>query len=96
MTLHKEKPIVEEILASFVNKFIPNTDHTSKNIVEQKSSSARGQDDLKETGSDGTGLTGVQTGLTGFDRNSDRDQCFMLRSKGMKKKPSFAKLLHKY
>jgi len=42
LTLDKEKPIVEEILASFVNKFISNTDHTSKNIAEQKSSSAGG------------------------------------------------------
>ena len=96
MTLDKEKPIVEEILASFVNKFISNTDHTSKNIAEQKSSSAGGQDDLKATGSDGTGLTGVQTGLISFDRNSHRDQCVTLRSKEMKKKPSFAELLHKY
>ena len=94
--MDKEKPIVEEISASFVDQFIPNTDHTSKNIVEQKSSSAGGQDDLKVTGSDGTGLTGVQTGLISFDRNSHRDQCVTLRSKGTKKKPSFAELLHKY
>ena len=92
--MNKEKPIVEEISASFVDQFIPNTDHTSKNIAEQKSSSAGGQDDLKATGSDGTGLTGVQTGLTGFD--TDREQCVTLRSKGMKKKQSFAGLLHKY
>ena len=96
LTLGKEKPIVKEISASFVDQFIPNTDHTSKNIAEQKSSSAGWQDDLKVTGSDGTGLTGVQTGLTSFDRNSHRDQCVTLRSKGTKKKPSFAELLHKY
>ena len=42
LTLDKEKPIVEEISASFVDQFIPNTDHTSKNIAEQKSSSAGG------------------------------------------------------
>ena len=94
--MNKEKPIVEEISASFVDQFIPNTDHTSKNIAEQKSSSAGWQDDLKVTGSDGTGLTGVQTGLISFDRNSHRDQCVTLRSKGTKKKPSFAELLHKY
>jgi len=96
LTLDKEKPIVEEISASFVDQFIPNTDHTSKNIAEQKLSLAGCQDDLKVTGSDGTGLTGVQTGLTSFDRNSHRDQCVTLRSKEMKKKPSFAELLHKY
>ena len=96
LTLNKEKPIVEEISVSFVDPFVPNIDHTSKNIAEQKSSLAGGQDDLKVTGSDGTGLTGVRTGLTSFDRNSHRDQCVTLRSKEMKKKPSFAELLHKY
>ena len=96
LTVDKEKPIVEEISVSFVDPFVPNIDHTSKNIAEQKSSSAGWQDDLKVTGSDGTGLTGVQTGLISFDRNSHRDQCVTLRSKGTKKKPSFAELLHKY
>ena len=87
--MNKEKPIVEEISASFVDQFIPNTDHTSKNIVEQKSSSAGGQDDLKVTGSEGTSLTGGQTGLTGHARNFGRTQSVSPRRKVMKKKPTF-------
>ena len=55
LTLDKEKPIVEKISASLVDPFVPNRDHTSKNIAEQKSSSAGGQVDLKATSSDGTG-----------------------------------------
>ena len=51
VTLDKEKPIVEEIPANFVDQFVSNRDHTSKNIAEQKLSLAGGQDDLKMTGS---------------------------------------------
>ena len=43
LTLAKEKPVVEEILASFVDPFAPNRDHTSKNIAEQNPSSAGGK-----------------------------------------------------
>ena len=65
LTLGKEKPIVKEISASFVCPFVLNRDQTSKNIAEQNPSSAGGQDDLKATGSDGTGLTGDPTSLAG-------------------------------
>jgi len=48
------------------------------------------------TGSEGTGLTGDQTDLIGLARNSSKVQNVTPRSKGMKKKPSFTELLHKY
>ena len=86
-----------ETSASFVDQIVSNRDQTSKNIAEQKLRSARGgQDDLKVTGSEGIGLTGDQTGLTGLARNSGKVQNVSPRSKGMKKKPSFTELLHKY
>ena len=92
VTLDKEKPIVEEIPANFVDQFVSNRDHTSKNIAKQKPSSVGRQDGLKVTSSDGTGLTG----LTHFARNFGRDQCVTPRSKEMKNKSSFAELLYKY
>ena len=96
LTLDKEKPIVEEIPANFVDQFVSNRDHTSKNIAKQKPSSVGRQDGLKVTSSDGTGLTGLQTGLIHFARNFGRDQCVTPRSKEMKNKSNFAELLYKY
>ena len=64
LTLNKEKPIVEEISVSFVDPFVPNIDHTSKNISEQQSSSTGGQDKKEKTGNKPIGLTGSQIGLT--------------------------------
>ena len=96
LTQDKEKLTVEEISASSVDQIVPNGDHTSKDIAEQRSSSAGGQDDLKVTGSERTGLTGVQTDLTGRARCSGKAESITLWNKVMKKKPSFAELLHKY
>ena len=48
------------------------------------------------TGSERTGLTGVQTDLTGRARSSGKAESVTLWNKVMKKKPSFAELLHKY
>jgi hypothetical protein len=47
-------------------------------------------------GSQGTGLTGVLTGLTGLARNSSRSESISPNSKVVKKKPNFAELLYKY
>ena len=93
LTLDKEKPFVEEIPANFVDQFVSNRDHTSKNIAKQKPSSVGRQDGLKVTSSDGTSL---QTGLIHFARNFGRDQCVTPRSKEMKNKSSFAEFLYKY
>ena len=65
LTQRIEKPTVEETSASSIEQIAPNVEDVSNNIAEQKSSSAGGQDNPKVTGSDGTGLTGVPTGLTG-------------------------------
>ena len=65
LTQRIEKPIVEETSASYIEQIAPDVEYVSNNIAEQKSSSAGGQDDPKATGSDGTGITGVPTGLTG-------------------------------
>ena len=89
LTLDKEKLTIEETSASFVDQIVLNGDHNSKNIAEQKLSSAGGQDDLKVTGSEGTSLTGGQTGLTGHARNFGRTQSVSPRRKVMKKKPTF-------
>ena len=64
LTLDKEKPIVEETSVSSVDQIVPHGNKISKNITEQKSRSAGGKDDLKVTSSEGTDLTGDQTGLT--------------------------------
>ena len=96
LTQDKEKLTVEEISASSVDQIVPNGDHTSKDIAEQRSSSAGGQDDLKVTGSKRTSLTGVQTDLTGRARSFGKAESVTLWNKVMKKKPSFAELLHKY
>ena len=65
MTQRIEKPTVEEISASSIEQITPDVEYVSNDIAELKQSSAGGQDDLKATGSDATGLTGVPTGLTG-------------------------------
>ena len=65
MTQRIEKPTVEKTSASSIEQIAPDVEYVSNSIAEQKPSSAGGQDDLKATGSDGTGLTGVSTGLTG-------------------------------
>ena len=52
-------------MASSIEQIVLDVEYVSNNIAEQKPSSAGRQDDLKATGSDGTGLTSVPTGLTG-------------------------------
>jgi hypothetical protein len=47
-------------------------------------------------GSQGTGLIGVLTCLTGLTRNSGRSESTPPHNKVVKKKPSFAELLEKY
>jgi len=89
LTLDKEKPIVEEISASFIDPFVPNINHTSKDIAEQQSSSAVGQDKKQKSGNKPTSLFGTQTGLTGTSSESES-------SSKSKIKPSFNKLLAKY
>ena len=96
LTHVKEKPTVEETSASSIDQIVPNSNPASNNMAEQWSSLAGGQDDLKATGTKETGLTGVQTDLTGRARNSGRAKNVTLRNKVMKKKPSFVELLHKY
>jgi len=94
--VNKEKPIVEEISASFIDPFVPNINHTSKDIAEQQSSSAVGQDKKQKSGNKPTslfgtqtGLTGTQTGLTGVSSESES-------SFKSKMRPSFKELLAKY
>ena len=58
LTQDIEKPTVEETWASSVAQIVPNGDHTSSDIAEQCSSSARRQDKSNHVGSDKTGLTG--------------------------------------
>ena len=43
LTQDIEKPTVEETWASSVAQIVPNGDHTSNDIAEQRSSSARGR-----------------------------------------------------
>jgi hypothetical protein len=47
-------------------------------------------------GSQGTGLTGVPTDLSGLARNSGRAKSISSNSKVTIKKPRFDELLHKY
>ena len=58
LTQHIEKPTVEETSASSVAQIVPNGDHTSNDIAEQCSNSARRQEKSNHVGSDRTGLTG--------------------------------------
>ena len=64
LTQDKEKPIVEEISASSVDKIVPDIEHVSNDMAEQQSSSAGGQDKKKNIGDNSTGLTSSQMGLT--------------------------------
>jgi hypothetical protein len=96
LTLDIEKPTIEKSSASSTDQVVPNNEHVTNNIAEQESCSARGQHDLKVAGSQGTGLTGVLTGLTGLARKSGRVESIHPNSKVVKKKPSFAELLYKY
>jgi len=104
LTQRIEKPIVEETSASYIEQIAPDVEYVSNNIAEQKPTSIGGQDDLKATGSEGTGLTGVPTGLTGTtsltgaktgltgasneSRNSSKTKNWI--------RPSFKELLAKY
>jgi hypothetical protein len=96
LTLDIEKPTIEKSSASSTDQIVPNNEHVTNNIAEQQSCSARGQHDVKVAGSQGTGMTGVLTGLTSLARNSGRSESIRPNSKVVKKKPSFAELLHKY
>ena len=75
LTQRIEMSTVEETSASSVEQIDPNVEYVSNNIAEQKPSSAGRQDDLKATGSDGTGLTGVPTGLTGTTGLTGANTC---------------------
>lgn len=96
LTLDVEKSCIGKSAASYVDQIVSNDKHVVNNIAEQQSRSAGGQDDLKVTGSEGTGLTGVPTGLTGHIKNFGRTPSVTPKSKVVKKKPSFSELLHKY
>ena len=101
MTQRIEKPTIEETSASSIEQIAPDVEYVSNNIVEQKSSSAGGQDDLKATDSDGTGLTGVLTGLTGMtDEKTGLTGASSESGNSSKAKnwirPSFKELLDKY
>ena len=91
LTQRIEKSTVEEISASSIEQISPYVECVSNNIAEQKPSSAEGQDDLKATGSDETGLIGVLIGLTGASSESG------ISSKAKNWiRPSFKELLAKY
>src|SRR6185312_13130389 len=66
LTQDKEKPTVEEISASSVDKTVPDIEHVSNDMAEQQSSSAGGQDKKKKADNKSTGLTGHSGGLTGL------------------------------
>jgi hypothetical protein len=96
LTVDIEKPTIEKSSASSTDQVVPNNEQVANNISEQQSCSAGGQHDLKVAGSHGTCLIGVLTGLTGLARNSGRSESTPPNKKVVKKKPSFAELLHKY
>ena len=91
MTQDKEKPTIEETSASSVAQIIPNGDHASNEIAEQRSSLAGGQEQKRSSRSAKTGLTSHEIGLTGPSGNFGNDPKTMTR-----KKPSFEELLRKY
>lgn len=93
LTLDIEKPNIEESSASSTGQIVPNDEHVSNHLAEQQSSSVGGQEDFKVAGSKGTDLTSVPTGHA---RNFGRATNIALKSKMVKKKPSFVELLHKY
>ena len=99
LTQRIEKPTVEKTSASSIEQIAPDVEYIfSNNIAEQKLSSTGGQDDLKVTGSDGTGLTGVSTGLTGAKTSLTGASSEFGNSSKAKNwiRPSFKELLAKY
>jgi hypothetical protein len=96
LTLDLKKPTIEKSSTSSTNQIVPNNEHVINNIAEQRSCSAGGQHDPKMVVSQSTGMTGVLTGLTGLARKSGRAESIPPNSKVVKKKLSFAELLHKY
>ena len=95
MTQRIEKLTVEEITTSSI---APDVEYVSNNIAEQKPTSIGGQDDLKATGSEGTGLTGVPTGLTDAKTSLTGASSEFENSSKAKNwiRPSFKELLDKY
>ena len=89
LTQDKEKPTVEEISASSIDKIVPDIEHVSNNMAKQQLSSAGEQDKKEKTDDKPTGLTGTQTGLTGATSESES-------SSKSKMRPSFKELLAKY
>ena len=89
LTQDKEKPTVEKILASSVDKIVLDIEYDSNDMTEQQSSSAGGQDKKEKTDDKPTGLTGTQTGLTGASSEFES-------SSKSKMRPSFKELLAKY
>ena len=89
MTQDKEKPTVEETSASSVAQIVPNGDHTSNDIAEQCSNSARRQEKSNHVGSD-------RTGLTGSSDRSDRSEPGKSGGAKNRIKPTFEELLDKY
>jgi hypothetical protein len=96
LTLDTEKPTIEKSSANSNDHIVPNNEYVTNNLAEQQSCSAGGQHDLKVVGSQGTGLTGVPTDLSGLARNSGRAKSISPNSQVMRKKPTFDELLHKY
>jgi hypothetical protein len=91
-----KKPTIEKSSASSTDQIVPNNEHVINNIAEQRSCSVGGQHDHKWVSSQGISLTGVLTGLTGLARKFDRARSVTPNSQVVRKKPSFAELLHKY
>ena len=89
LTQDKEKPTIEEISVSSIDKIAPDIEHVSNDMAEQQSSSAGGQDKKEKTSDKPTGLTGIQAGLTGASSESKS-------SSKCKMRPSFKELLAKY
>jgi hypothetical protein len=86
LTLDIEKPTIEKSSASSIDQIVPNNEHVANNLAEQQSCSAGGQHDHKVVGSQGTGLTGVLTCLTGLARKFDRAQSVTPKQPGSEEK----------
>ena len=91
MTLDKEKPIIEETSASSIDQIASDVEHASNVIAEQQLSSAGGQEQKRDARSAETGLTGLETGLTGSSASVVENP-----SNKSKARPSFTELLTKY
>jgi hypothetical protein len=87
LTLDIEKPTIEKSSASSTDQIVPNNKHVANNLAKQQSCSAGGQHDHKVVGSQGTGLTGVLTGLTGLARKFGRARSVTPNSQMVTKKP---------